>query len=116
MYPHGFLREHSSILLWIMRLSDCLVMLSACAAAYLIVFGLKPMADHYQIAVIFSLLLQITVFNAYSLYRAWRGVDYAQEFTALVIAWATVFALLVFLAVITKTSEKFSRSWLIRSG
>jgi len=113
MQTHGFLREHSSILLWVMRFTDCLVMLVACAMGYVAVFGFKPLEPHYQVAVLFSVMLQFMVFNAYSLYRTWRGVDYAQEFTAVVIAWTTVFAVLVFLAVITKTSEKFSRAWLL---
>jgi Undecaprenyl-phosphate glucose phosphotransferase len=113
MYPHGFLKEHSSILLWIMRLLDCMVLLAACLVAYLPVFGTRPLPDHYQIAVLFSVLLLLLIFEAYSLYRTWRGVDYAQEFTSLVIAWTTVFAVLVFLSVITKTSANFSRAWLL---
>lgn len=113
MYPHGFLREHSSILLWVMRFLDGVVLLGTCLVAYLIVFGAKPPPAHYQVAVLFAVLLLIVIFNAYSLYRAWRGVDYAQEFTAVVIAWATVFAILVFLSVITKTSADFSRAWLL---
>jgi putative colanic acid biosynthesis UDP-glucose lipid carrier transferase len=113
MYPHGFLKEHSSVLLWFMRLLDCLILLGACAAAYLPVFGTRPLPPHYQVAVLFSVLLLIVVFHAYSLYRAWRGIDYAQEFTATLLAWTTVFAILVFLAVITKTSESFSRAWLM---
>ncbi|MBE9539432.1 MAG: undecaprenyl-phosphate glucose phosphotransferase [Proteobacteria bacterium] len=113
MYPHGFLKEHSSILLWIMRLLDVLILLAACGAAYLPVFGTRPLPPHYQVAVIFAVLLLIVVFHAYSLYRAWRGIDFSQEFTATVLAWTTVFAILVFLAVITKTSESFSRAWLL---
>ena len=113
MYPRGFLKEHSSVLLWLMRLLDILILLAACFAAYLPVFGSKPLPAHYQIAILFAVLLLIVVFHAYSLYRAWRGIDYAQEFTAALLAWTTVFGILVFLAVITKTSESFSRAWLL---
>jgi len=113
MYPHGFLSEHSSILLWVMRFTDGMVLLATCATGYLLVFGAKPLPFHYQIAIMFAVLLQLIIFNAYSLYRTWRGVDYAQEFTAVVLAWTTVFAVLVFFAVITKTSERFSRAWLL---
>ncbi len=113
MYPHGFLKEHSSVLLWFMRLLDCLILLGACAAAYLPVFGTRPLPPHYQVAVLFAVLLLILVFHAYSLYRTWRGIDYAQEFAATLLAWTTVFAILVFLAVITKMSESFSRAWLM---
>ena len=113
MYPHGFLKEHSSILLWFMRLLDILILLAACGLAYLPVFGNRPWPPHYQVAVLFAVLLLIVVFHAYSLYRAWRGVDYAQEFTATLLAWTTVFAILVFFAVITKSSESYSRAWLM---
>jgi len=113
MYPHGFLKEHSSVLLWFMRLLDVLILLGACFAAYLPVFGTRPLPPHYQVAILFAVLLLIVVFHAYSLYRAWRGIDYAQEFTATLLAWTTVFGILVFLAVITKTSESFSRAWLL---
>ncbi|RLA52276.1 MAG: undecaprenyl-phosphate glucose phosphotransferase [Gammaproteobacteria bacterium] len=113
MYPHGFLKEHSSVLLWFMRLLDCVILLGACFAAYLPMFGTRALPAHYQVAVIFTVLLLIVVFHAYSLYRAWRGVDYAQEFTAVLLAWTTVFGILVFLSVITKTSASFSRAWLV---
>jgi len=97
-----------------MRFSDCLILLTACLIAYLTVFGMTPLPAHYQVAILFSVLLLIVVFNAYSLYRAWRGVDYTQEFTAIFVAWTTVFGVLVFFSVITKTSADFSRSWLIQ--
>lgn len=113
MYPHGFLKEHSSVLLWLMRLLDVLILLATCGAAYLAVFGDRPPPPHYQVAVIIAGLLLIVVFHAYSLYRAWRGIDYTQEFTATLLAWTTVFGILVFLAVITKTSESYSRAWLL---
>lgn len=96
-----------------MRFLDCVIMLAACLTAYVIVFGFSPLPAHYQVAILFSVLLLIVVFNAYALYRAWRGVDYTQEFTAIVMAWATMFSIMVFLSVITKTSTNFSRAWLI---
>ena len=113
MQPRGFLREHSSILLGVMRFLDCIILLAACSVAYLIVFGMQPLPAHYKVAILFSVLLLIVVFNSYSLYRTWRGVDYTQEFTAVIIAWTTLFAVLAFLSVITKTSVDFSRAWLI---
>ena len=113
MNQQGFLREHSNILLWVMRLTDLLVLLTACGVGYIIVFGAEPLPSRYQVAIAFATLLQLIVFHAYSLYRTWRGADYAQEFTAVMIAWITVFSILVFFAVITKTSETFSRAWLL---
>ncbi len=113
MRPHGLLREHSNILLWVMRLTDALVLIAACLVAYYPVFGLDPMPTHYQVAVVLSVLLLIVVFQAYSLYSAWRGVDYAQEFTTLFLGWTTVFAILAFLSVLTKSSATYSRAWFL---
>ena len=113
MYPHGYLREHSSVLLWVMRLLDVAVSLALCFFAYYLVFGARPLPTHYVVAVFFSVILLMLVFHAYSLYRAWRGIDYIQELTALGLAWTTVFAIQIFLSVITKTSEDYSRAWLV---
>ncbi|MFV0476821.1 MAG: undecaprenyl-phosphate glucose phosphotransferase [Parahaliea sp.] len=113
MHPQGFLREHSALLAWIFRLVDVLVLLVPCIAAYLVVFGAKPLSTHYQAAIVISVLLLMIIFQAYSLYRAWRGVSYAQEFTAILLGWTTVFAMLAVLSVITKTSAMFSRAWFL---
>ena len=113
MYPHGFLREHSNILLWIMRFLDATVIVISCLVAYVPVFGFLPLPTHYQVAVLLSVLLLVVVFQAYALYRAWRGIDYAQEFTTLFLGWTTVFAILAFLSVVTKTSADYSRAWFL---
>jgi putative colanic acid biosynthesis UDP-glucose lipid carrier transferase len=91
-----------------------MILLAAYMVAYFTVFGLIPLPAHYRVAILVSVLLLIVVFNAYTLYRAWRGVDYTQEFTAIFVAWTTVFGILIFFSVITKTSADFSRAWLIQ--
>lgn len=113
MYPRGYLREHSSLLLWLMRLLDLLVSLTFCFIAYYLVFRFKPLLPHYQVAVLFSVLVVVLIFHLFDLYRTWRGVDYIQEVGAVIMAWTTVFAILAFLSVITKTSADFSRAWLV---
>ncbi len=116
MPAKGQLREHSSLLLWIMRLTDVGMSLLFCGLGFAIIFA----GDHsppslllYQIAVLFSVPLQILLFQSFEVYRPWRGEDYLQEFVAVIISWTIVFAILAFLAVITKTSESFSRAWLL---
>jgi putative colanic acid biosynthesis UDP-glucose lipid carrier transferase len=113
MYQRGYLREHSNTLLWVMRLLDVLVSLLFCFIGYYLVFGKQPPPPHYQVAVVLSAILLLLVFHAYSLYRTWRGIDYIQEMAAVMLAWTTVFGIQVFLTVITKTSEDYSRSWLV---
>ncbi|WP_167854906.1 undecaprenyl-phosphate glucose phosphotransferase [Mangrovimicrobium sediminis] len=116
MLSAGHLREHSSLLLWLMRLTDVAISALCCGLGYALVFGgpaSPPSVLYYQIAVIIALLLQVLVFQLFDLYRAWRGEDYLQQFTALLMAWTVVFAALAFLSVITKTSASFSRAWLL---
>jgi putative colanic acid biosynthesis UDP-glucose lipid carrier transferase len=113
MHSQGYLKEHSGILLWVMRLLDVLVSLTFCLTGFYIVFGTFSLPPHYLVAILFSIILTMLVFHAYSLYRTWRGVDYIQEITAAAMAWTTVFAIQIFLSVITKTSEDYSRAWLV---
>lgn len=113
IYSQGYLKEHSGLLLWVMRLLDVVVSLFFCFTAFYLVFDSISLPPHYIVAVLFSVILTMLVFHAYSLYRTWRGVDYLQEITAVVMAWTTVFAIQVFLTVITKTSADYSRAWLV---
>jgi putative colanic acid biosynthesis UDP-glucose lipid carrier transferase len=113
MPTRGYLKEHSGILLWVMRLLDIMVSLVFCLLAYYLVFGPLPLPSHYLVAILFSIILTMLVFQAYSLYRTWRGVDYMQEIAAVIMAWTTVFAIQAFLSVVTKTSADYSRAWLL---
>ncbi len=116
MATTGYLREHSSILLWSMRLFDVGLSLLCSYAAFMVVFEgnlAPPSYLLYQLAIIMALLLQLVVFHVSDLYRPWRGEDQLKEFTQLILAWLVVFGILVFLAVITKTSSSFSRQWLL---
>lgn len=113
MYPQGFLREHSSILVWVMRLLDWSVLLLSCGVGFIAVFGLIEPPKHYKVALLTSVLLTGLIFPSYSLYRAWRGVDRTQEVAAVFAAWTTVFVALVFISFITKTSADYSRMWML---
>ena len=115
MQHKGYLREHSDLLLWVMRASDLMLSLLCSTVAYTIVFvdSSPPSFLLYQVAVLLALLLQLVTFHAAELYRAWRGEDQLQEFAQLLLAWTIVFGILIFLSVITKTSTNFSRAWLL---
>ncbi len=113
MYTRGFLREHSSLLLWVSRLLDICIFLAACIAAYTVVFGLRPLRPDYEVAVTLSVLVFLSVFQLAGLYRTWRGEEFVAELAALFVAWNIVFAVLIFFAAITKTTADFSRAWLL---
>lgn len=113
MHSSGHLREHSSLLSWLMRLLDLLVALAACGVGYIYVFGLRPLPAIYVIAILSFILLFAITAQLFGLYRAWRGVDFLQELTVVLMAWTTIFSILIFLSVITKTSASYSRAWLL---
>jgi Undecaprenyl-phosphate glucose phosphotransferase len=113
MYSRGFFREHSSLLLWVSRLLDICIFLAACLAAYSVVFGYISLRPDYQVAVTLSVLVFLAIFQLAGLYRNWRGEEFVAELASLFVAWNIVFAVLIFLAAITKTTADFSRAWLL---
>lgn len=116
MNRQGQLREHANLLLWVMRVTDVAVSLLFCGIGYSIIFAGEhspPSVLLYQIAVLFSVPLQFLLFQMFDVYRPWRGEDYLQEFVAVLMAWTVIFGILVFLSVLTKTSESYSRAWLL---
>jgi putative colanic acid biosynthesis UDP-glucose lipid carrier transferase len=113
MYSPGFFREHSSLLLWVSRLLDICIFLAACIAAYSVVFGFIPLRSDYQVAVILSVVVFLSIFQISGLYRTWRGEEFTAELASLFLAWNIVFGVMIFLAAITKTTADFSRAWLL---
>jgi len=113
MYSRGFFREHSSLLLWVSRLLDICIFLAACFVAYAVVFDSEPLRPDYQVAVTLSVMVFLSVFQLTGLYRTWRGEEFVAELASLFVAWNIVFAVMIFLAAITKTTADFSRAWLL---
>ena len=94
MYSRGFFREHSSLLLWVSRLLDICIYLTACVAAYTVVFGYVPLRSDYQVAVTLSVLVFLAIFQLAGLYRNWRGEEFVAELASLFVAWNIVFAVM----------------------
>jgi putative colanic acid biosynthesis UDP-glucose lipid carrier transferase len=113
MYAQGFLKEHSSLILWASRLLDIVVFLAACITVYYIVFGTITLRPDYLVAITFSAVVFLSIFQLSGLYRTWRGEEFSAELVSLFVAWNIVFAILIFLAAITKTTADFSRAWLL---
>jgi len=95
------------------RLLDICILLAACTAAYTVVFGSEPLRPDYQVAVTLSVVVFLSIFQLAGLYRTWRGEEFAAELASLFVAWNVVFAVLIFLAAISKTTADFSRAWLL---
>tara|TARA_R110001592_G_C13192961_1_gene753488 strand:- start:42292 stop:43680 length:1389 start_codon:yes stop_codon:yes gene_type:complete len=113
MYSPGFLREHSLLLSWVSRLFDLCVFMAACLAAHWVVFGFQTVRADYEVAITLAVVVFLSIFQLAGLYRTWRGEEFTAELTSIFVAWNIVFAVLIFLAAITKTTADFSRAWLL---
>ncbi len=108
----GFLKEHSAQLVIFMRGIDLGALCFSGFLSYLFVFNNQQLAHHYQLAILVAILFSFLVYPFFSPYRAWRGTPIRDELRTLLFAWSTLFICLTVLAVITKTSESYSRLWL----
>lgn len=107
----GFLKEHSQLLMWSLRISDWLVLTLACWCAMAISLDSWTFHTPYLIAVVIASFASFSVYPFFSLYRGWRGSTKMEEVRALFLGWTALFAVLTLLAVLTKTSEDYSRLW-----
>jgi len=108
----GILRQNSSLLDFSLRIIDLVMLLSLGFIAHVIYIG-DHIGLHYIIAFMLASSNIIIIFSYYKIYRSWRGISVSDEIKKLALAWSMVIVLLVVLAFITKTSEDFSRLWII---
>ena len=67
----------------------------------------------YFFANIIGALLVIIVFPIAGVYRTQRGQSWFAQLQKIIIAWASVFLILITIAFITKTSTSYSRIWVV---
>ena len=115
MIQQGFLKEHSSVLLFVMRLLDSSILLLSGYVGYIFYLGAEhpEMNLAYQSAFVMAWLSSLVIFPRFGVYRPWRGVGRESELSAVFLAWLVIFAFLIFIAFATQTGERFSRVWLI---
>ncbi|RDE22582.1 undecaprenyl-phosphate glucose phosphotransferase [Motiliproteus coralliicola] len=107
----GFLKEHSHTLMWTLRGLDWLVLVLSCWVAMSWAIGTSTFHHAYTVAVVVASFASFTVYPFFSIYRTWRGATKMEEARALFLGWTSLFAVLAMLAVLTKTSEEYSRLW-----
>lgn len=112
MQPNGFfLREHSSIMMAILRLTDWTVLVVSGLFALELVNPSHARLEYYYVAISVAFALSVVIFPLSSMYQTWRGYSRAQEIRTIILAWSSVFFGLTFIAFATKVSEDFSRAW-----
>ncbi len=117
MMKKGFLKGHASILNFLLRCFDLMVVAGTSIVAYYFspayqTYIAQGMPDHYIKATLIAVALTAIIFPVCMVYRVWRGSSILSEIKSLTIAWLTVGLLLTWAAFVTKSGLNFSRMWI----
>lgn len=109
----GLLKEYSSAITFIHRVLDWVLVLVAALITYAIYPGNWPLPIFYINALLVAVISVYIIFPYFSLYQAWRGASSLDEIRTLSFAWLVVVLMLLGISVLTKSSEEYSRIWLV---
>ena len=111
----GMLKPHSSKLIFLHRMLDALIILSALLLC-VVLFHVE-LNPYYGLAGLASVFFFMLFAEARGLYQSWRLDPIHLEIFRVLFVWALVTCALMILAFVTKTSEIFSRrvvlTWLL---
>lgn len=116
MFPRGILKEYAFTLSIIARLIDISAVLIGALLAFWWRFDSFDLPSNYRIAVLLGVILTPLVFDSFGMYHSWRGKNQLQYYRTFLTAWASVVFLLILMAFLAKTSESYSRQWIIAWG
>lgn len=120
MLKKGFLKGHSSVLNFALRLIDLSIVLSCGVLSYYYsnayetytAVGIHGLPVHYIKVILLAAVLVVLLFPLFNVYRVWRGSSTLTEIKYLTMAWLMLGLLLAVLAFATKSGADFSRSWM----
>ena len=107
------LKEHSTSLNIILRIIDCLGLLSAGLLTYWLRFSNLELNLTYKNVILLGVLLGAASLSFFGAYRAWRGASFTSEIRCVISATFTTFLLLIISGFITQSSDSFSRIWIV---
>lgn len=107
----GILKQYSSNVMLAQRLMDPLI--AAGILFFLVNIRGESFNMSYVVLSIITVLLVLIVFDAFQIYRSWRGLSLAVEIRSIFAAWLVVLSVLLLFGYITKTSIYFSRFLLL---
>jgi len=96
-----------------LRLCDILVVGVVAMLAYWWRHGELTLPAYYFVAIVAAMLLTANYFHLAGLYDLQRRRQFAQQVGRLVPGWTAVILTLLALAFMTKTSENYSRAWML---
>ena len=104
------LRRLASQLNWALPILDLAGVGLSFVAAYAVVLKF-PVPDFYLPPLAIALMFIPFVFDAFRLYRTWRGDSLPRELIRVVTAWLSFLVGLLILAALSKETAKYSRIW-----
>ncbi len=115
--PRGILKNNATALLFISKIiNPVIVMLAGNLSFYYYLFPKDEfdfLPPRYQMAILIGTLFTILIFNWFDLYKPWRGISIWQELRLVFLSWGMVILVLTLISFFTKTSQDFSRVWII---
>jgi putative colanic acid biosynthesis UDP-glucose lipid carrier transferase len=105
----GLLRENATWTDVGLRLLDPLLVGVTGLLAYTVYLGSFDLPAHYRLALGVLMLCTLAIFPAFGLYRSQRGMSFAYELRALLLAWLALAIIAVTMLFLTKTGAMFSR-------
>ncbi len=111
--PRNVLKTNATTLDELARIADPVIITLVGIAAFW-AYRIEPaMPPHYWIAIFAVAVSSLVVFPAVGLYQPQRGASMVEDLRALVSGWLILLALGVFVAFVTKTSDMYSRVWVL---
>ena len=115
--PKGILKKNASVLLILSKIINPIVVILVGNFSFYFYSLPKDEFDflpaRYQMAILVGTLFTILIFNWFNLYRPWRGISIWQELRLIFLSWGMVILVLTLISFFTKTSQEFSRVWII---
>ena len=113
MRYRGVLKEYAELWETLLRVSDACVVVFSGWLAGLIYLGGMPQLPGYRIGMVLAVLLCLTMFPAFGMYKVWRGRTIGEEIWTITLAWPATLIVLTLFAFLTKTGPEFSRGWFL---
>lgn len=107
------LKEHSTLLNILLRITDGLCLLTIGIISFWIYFGNLNLGLMHKNTLLLGAIFGIISLSFFGAYRAWRGLNFSKEIKCIISATACTFLLILISAFITQSSEIYSHFWVI---
>ncbi len=107
------LKENAGLLEQVFHLSDPLLVVATGYIVFPLLLGAEEFNRGYALGLGAAFAVVLVVFPFFRIYRPFRGASLWVEVQALFRAWVIAVAIMAILLVLTKTTEFYSRLWLM---